>query len=85
MYRTSLRKVGGSVMLVVPPAFLEQLNVEAGTTVGLEVADGRLVVDPKPGPRYTLKSLLAASDYSQTQTEEDRDWVSSSAVGGELV
>ena len=85
MYRTSLRKVGGSIMLVVPPAFLEQLNVEAGTTVGLIVADGRLVVDPKPGPRYTLKSLLAASDYSHTQTEEEREWVNGSAVGGELI
>lgn len=37
MHTTSLRKVGGSVMLAVPPAFLDQLHLHAGVTVGLAV------------------------------------------------
>ena len=37
MHTTSLRKVGGSVMLAVPPAFLDQLHLQAGATVGLQV------------------------------------------------
>ena len=42
MHTTSLRKVGGSVMLAVPPAILDLLQLQAGSSVGLAVADGRL-------------------------------------------
>ena len=58
MHTTTLRKVGGSVMLAVPTAFLAQLRLQAGATVGVAVADGRLIVDPRPRPRYTLAELL---------------------------
>lgn len=58
---------------------------KAGATVGLEVDHGRLVVEPKPQPRYTLAELLAASDYSQQQPAAEREWVDAPAVGGELV
>ncbi len=85
MHTTSLRKVGGSVMLTVPPAFLDQLHLHAGATVGLLVDQGRLVIDPHPRPRYTLAELLAASDYSQPQPAEEREWVDAPAVGGELL
>lgn len=85
MHTTNLRKVGGSVMLAVPPAFLDQLHLQAGATVGMAVADGCLVVDPKPRPRYTLAELLAVSDYSQPKPVEELEWVNSPAVGGELI
>ena len=60
LHTTNLRKVGGSVMLAVPPAFLDQLHLQAGATVGLTVDHGRLVVEPKLPLRYTLAELLAA-------------------------
>lgn len=85
MYKTNLRKVGGSVMLAVPPAFLDQLHLQAGTTVGVAVDDGHLVIYPQPRVRYTLAELLAASDYSQSQPEQEREWVDAPAVGGELI
>jgi antitoxin ChpS len=85
MYTTNLRKVGGSVMLAVPPAFLDQLHLQAGATVGVIVSDGCLVVEPRLRPHYTLAELLAASDYSQPQSAEDREWVDAPAVGGELI
>ena len=85
MHTTNLRKVGGSVMLAVPPAFLDQLQLRVGATVSVSVADGRLVIDPKPRPRYTLAALLAASDYSQPQPAEEREWVDAPAVGRELI
>jgi antitoxin ChpS len=72
-------------MLAVPPAFLDQLRLKAGATVGLAVDRGCLVVDPKPQPRYTLAELLAASDYSQPQPAEEREWVDAPAAGGELL
>ena len=85
MHTTCLRKVGGSVMMAVPPAILEILHLQAGATVGVAIDDGRLVVDPKPRPHYTLAELLAASDYSQPQPAEEREWVDAPPVGGELI
>ena len=85
MHTTNLRKVGGSVMLAVPPAFLDQLQLQAGATVGLVVDHGRLVMEPKLRPRYTLAELLAASDYSQPQSAEEREWVDAPAAGSELI
>ena len=85
MHTTNLRKVGGSIMLAVPPAFLDQLHLQAGATVGITVSGDHLVIDPKPRPRYTLAELLAASDYSKAQSAEERAWVDAPAVGGELI
>lgn len=85
MYTTHLRKVGGSIMLAVPPAILDLLHLEAGATVGLAVDGERLIVDPKVKPRYTLAELLDASDYSRPQPPEEREWVDAPSVGGELL
>jgi len=85
MHTTHLRKVGGSVMLALPPALLDLLQLKVGATVSVEVANGRLVVDPQPKPRYTLEELLALSDFSQPLTEEDREWLDAPPVGGELI
>ena len=85
MHTTNLRKVGGSIMLAVPTAFLDQLHLQAGAIVGLAVDRGCLVVNPSPRPRYTLAELLAASDYSQPQPAEEREWIDAPATGGELL
>lgn len=85
MYTTNLRKVGGSVMLAVPPAILDLLHLQAGATVGLAVDSGRLVVDPTPRPHYTLDELLAQCDASAEVSEEDRAWLDDKPVGGELL
>ena len=85
MHTTNLRKVGGSVMLAVPPAFLDQLHLQAGATVGRAVDRGCLVVNPNPRPRYTLTELLAVSEYSQPQPAAEREWVDAPAVGDELL
>jgi antitoxin ChpS len=85
MHTTNLRKVGGSVMLAVPPAILDQLQLKAGATVGLAVEGDRLILQPKPKPRYTLEELLAKSDYSQPMSPEDREWIDAPPVGRELI
>ncbi|EAZ7030458.1 antitoxin [Salmonella enterica] len=85
MHTTNLRKVGGSVMLAVPPALLDVLHLTAGAKVGLAVDNGRLVVEPQARPRYTLDELLAQCDGSAEITAEDREWLDSKPVGGELL
>jgi len=84
MHTTNLRKVGGSVMLAVPPAILDLLHLQAGATVGLTVDGERLVVDPNVKARYTLDELLAQCDAGAPIAEEDRAWLDTPSVGQEL-
>jgi antitoxin ChpS len=72
-------------MLAVPPVLLNLLQLKAGEIVGVDVEDGRLVVEPRPKLRYTLEELLAASDYTQPQPPEEREWVDAPAAGGEIL
>lgn len=85
MYTTNLRKVGGSIMLAVPPAILDILHLHAGATVGLAVDNGRLVVEPTLRPRYSLDELLSQCDASAEVSAEDRVWIDSKPVGSELL
>lgn len=84
MHTTSLRKVGGSVMLAVPPTILDLLHLQAGATVGVAVDNGRLVIEPQR-PRYTLDELLAQCDASAAAEPEDRAWLDDKPIGSELV
>ena len=72
-------------MLAVPPAFLNQLHLQAGATVGLAIDQGRMVMEPKPRLRYSLADLLTASDYSQPQSAQEREWIDAPAAGKELL
>ena len=83
MHTTNLRKVGGSVMLAVPPAVLEMLHLQVGEPVALAVDGGRLIIEPHPRPRYTMAELLLQSDYAQPQPPEEREWVDAAPVGRE--
>jgi antitoxin ChpS len=80
-----LRKVGGSVMLAVPPAILDLLNLKPGSEVGVSVADGKLVVEPARKPLYTLDELLAQCDANAAQDAEDRQWLDDGPQGSELI
>jgi antitoxin ChpS len=85
MHTTNLRKVGGSVMLSVPPALLEILGLRPGAEVGVTVAKGRLIVEPRNRPRYTLDELLAQCNRKIRRTKAEREWVAGKPVGRELI
>jgi antitoxin ChpS len=85
MHKTKLRKVGGSIMLAVPPALLDILRLGPGAQVGITVESGRLVMAPQQRPRYTLDELLAQCDPKAARTKQDREWVGGKPVGAELI
>ncbi len=85
MHTTNLRKVGGSVMLAVPPALLEILHLRPGAKVGLAVESGRLIVEPQRRLRYTLEELLAQCHPEAPRSPEECEWLGSPPVGGELI
>jgi len=85
MHTTNLRKVGGSVMLAVPPALLDILRLQPGAKVGIAIESGRLVVEPKQRRRFTLDELLAKCNPRARRTKEEKEWIDSRRVGGELI
>jgi antitoxin ChpS len=85
MHTTNLRKVGGSVMLAVPPALLELLQLQPGARVGIAIKSGRLVVEPQPRRRYTLDKLLAQCDPKARRSKREREWLKSKPAGEELI
>ncbi len=85
IHAANLRKVGGSVMLAVPPALLELLRLGPGAKVDLAVESGRLIVEPRKRPRYTLKELLAHCDPKARVSKEEIEWIDSEPAGGELI
>lgn len=93
MHTTNLRKVGGSVMLAVPPALLNVLQLQPGARVGIAIESGRLVVEPRQRRRYTLDELLArcnpkarhSRQGSKRASKQEREWLGSKPVGRELI
>lgn len=85
MHTVKLRKVGGSVMLAIPPTLLDTLGLAADKRVGIDVAGGELVVRPiRRG--YTLDELLDQCEpEGQQLTDEDRAFLDSPPVGRELI
>ncbi len=80
-----LRKVGGSVMLAIPKAMLDALDLAPDAAVGLSIKAGRLVVDPKRRRRYSLDELLAQCKPSARRSREERDWLKNPPAGRELI
>ncbi|MDE0057378.1 MAG: antitoxin [Defluviicoccus sp.] len=84
MHTTNLRKVGGSVMLAVPPALLDLLRIGVGARVDIGVENGRLIVEPRTRPSYSLDELLAQCEEG-APSAEDRAWMDANPVGNELL
>lgn len=59
MSKSAIRKLGGSHVLVVPPAFLRQAGLTAGSTVELSIRGDTLTV--KPGRAPPLEELVKAT------------------------
>ena len=80
-----LRKVGGSVMLAIPKAMVEALDLAPDASVGLSIKAGKLVIDPKKRKRYSLDELLAQCKPSARHSREDRVWLAGKPAGREIV
>ncbi len=87
MHTTNLRKVGGSVMLAVPPALLDILHLQPGARVSIAVENGRLIAEPQQRHRYTLDVSLSQCDSRAPRSRDkvEQEWLDSKPVGGELI
>nr|WP_320116415.1 AbrB/MazE/SpoVT family DNA-binding domain-containing protein [uncultured Desulfuromonas sp.] len=85
MHTTTLRKVGGSIMLAVPPALLKTLQLQDGSAVELTLDNGRLIIAPASFPHYSLDELLAQCDGNAEINAEDLAWIDDNPTGNELL
>lgn len=84
MTTTSLRKVGGSVMMSVPRAILDQMDLSVGSSVDIGLKHGQMVVEPSK-PKYSLEELLAQCDSSQEISHAEREWMDAPVIGQEAI
>jgi antitoxin ChpS len=86
MINITLRKLGGSVVMAVPMQILSMLHIGAGSQVNVNVVDGKLVIEPKARPHFTLAELLAqCNEENMALTAEDREWLDTKPVGKETL
>ena len=85
MATSTLRNVGGSVMMAIPKPFLETLGLAANSKVEVTIEDGRLITIPRARPKYTLEELIAQCDLDAPWSEEEREWMDTPSVGNEIV
>lgn len=80
-----LRKVGGSVMVAIPPAVLEMAAFAPGQSVELSAEDNQVILKASRRPKYRLEDLLAQCDPDAPMSQEDLEWNQVQPVGGELI
>lgn len=81
MSNAALRKAGGSVMVTLPPAYLKQHGLSAGSVVELKVSGRQLVVTPGT-KRLTLTDILAAAPKN-ARKQRVVGWDEMPPAGGE--
>lgn len=86
MTSVTLRNLGGSVVMAVPKKILDLVDLNAGSKVDLSVENGRLIVDPRKKPKYTLKELLSRCRPSDLKPNRKyRAWLRGGPVGKETI
>jgi antitoxin ChpS len=68
-------------VVAIPKAVLDLVDLRAGSKVEIAIDQGRLIVVPKPRPRYQLAELLALCDPNLPLTAEELEWLDAPAVG----
>lgn len=55
----TLRKAGGSLVMTVPKAFIDQNGLSDGSQVELHLLGNKMTVEAPARPRYKLADLMA--------------------------
>lgn len=80
----SIKKLGNSAGIILPPALMRALNLSVGSSVKAEEVEGALVLTPAIKTRYSLKELMALCDPKAPVPEDMKAWNEMSPVGKEF-
>jgi len=85
MHIARLRKVGDSVILAIPAAVLDQLDLRAAAVVGVTIENGRLIVERAVArPRHSLAALLAEC-WADAPLPDGEGWTDRPSAAMELI
>jgi antitoxin ChpS len=85
MHHSKLRAVGGSIMLAIPKPVLALANLKEGSAVGIEIEDGRIVLQPAKTGRIGLARRLAMCDAKAKPSKDERAWQNMPNAGREKI
>lgn len=74
----TLRKAGGSLVMTVPKAFIEQNGLTEGSQVELHLQGKKMSVEAPSRPRYKLADLMAEMPEGLPRAE---GWEEMPAIG----
>jgi antitoxin ChpS len=84
MTKATLRPVGGSTVVAIPPAILQQLGLGARSVVQLSVENGTLIIAPAI-QRPNLDDLLAQCNLHAPVTADEKAWMLNGRTGNEAI
>lgn len=85
MTTMTLRNLGGSVVMTLPKKVLNAMNLQAGSQVSIETWNGKLIIESKTKPHYSLAELIAQCDLTQPLNEEEKNWLDDGMMGIEEI
>ena len=85
MRASTLRQSGGSIIVSLPKAFLDQLGLKVDTPVDIGIVDDKIVIARRSPGRISLEARLAMCNFDQPMTAEERAWLDAAAVGDEAI
>ncbi|HEY0796367.1 MAG TPA: AbrB/MazE/SpoVT family DNA-binding domain-containing protein [Acidisarcina sp.] len=83
MQKQTLRKVGGSVMLTLPPTVLTMLDIGAGSIVSMEFDGDSITILPLRKQRYAIEKFLKRCSVADEIPAQSRAWLGMNSVGRE--
>lgn len=78
----TLRRAGGSLVMTVPKAFIEQNHLQEGSQVELSLEGSRMTIEAPTKRRYKLEDLLA--EMPEGKLPKVEGWDNTPAVGLEV-
>jgi antitoxin MazE len=68
---TTIRKWGNSLAIRIPKAFADEVGLDHGSQVELQIMGGQLVLRPIRKPAYDLATLLSQVTVANQHAEVD--------------
>jgi antitoxin MazE len=80
MTQTRVQRWGNSLAIRIPRPFALEIGLEQNSLVTVSIAEGKLLLEPVVGPKYTLEQLLAEVTEDNLHHEVE----TGQAVGNEV-
>jgi antitoxin MazE len=78
---TTIQKWGNSLALRIPRAFVRESRLSDKAVVDISVDKGKIVINPVPAKKYTLRELLKGVTRKNLHGETD----TGASVGAEII